>query len=200
MNNREVSMSKAHMIVLSLVGEKPMHGYQIGQLVDQLRLPLWAGITLPAIYKAIQTLEKKKYIRGEEVRESNNPPKMVYHLEAKGRKYLAETVRGYLREVDKHGHDWWFTLMFAKGAIKKSELLELIKTRISFIEEMGKLKKEKKEQMWVLDMDKVPFVHLHMMNLGERCAKMELESLHELYDDIASCNHDCFFVDEGEQQ
>jgi DNA-binding PadR family transcriptional regulator len=191
-------MSKAHMIVLSLVGEKPMHGYQIGQLVDQLRLPLWEGITLPAIYKAIQTLEKKKFIRGEEVRESNNPPRMVFNLESKGRKYLAEMVRGYLEEVQKHGHEWWFTLIFAKKVMHKAEMLELIKKRMSCIEDIGKLKHERKEMLWPLDKDKVPFVHLHMMALGERCAKMELKSLQEFYDDIASGNHDSFFLAEGE--
>ncbi len=191
-------MSKAHMIVLSLVGEMPMHGYQIGQLVDQFKHPLWAGVTLPAIYKAIQTLETKKYIRGEEVRESNNPPRMVFHLEPKGKKYLAETVRGYLEEVNKHGHEWWFTLMFAKNVMKKSELLELILKRINCIEEIGQIQQERKGLLWPLDKDKVPFVHVHMMTLGGRCAKMELQSLHELYDDISSGNQDNFFLDEGE--
>ena len=191
-------MSKAHLIVLSLIGEMPMHGYQIGQLVDQFKLPLWAGVTLPAIYKAIQTLEKKKYIRGEEVRESNNPPRMVYHLESKGRKYLAEAVRGYLEETGKHGHEWWFTLMFAKKVMKKSEMLQLIDKRIGCIEHFGKIKQERKELMWTLDKDKVPFIHMHMMALSERCARMELESLRELRADVASGNQDSFFLSEEE--
>jgi len=130
-------MSKAHMVVLSFISGVPMHGYQIGQMVDQFCLPRLAGITLPAIYKAIQTLEKNKFIRGEEMREGNNPPRMVFHINPKGKKYLSEIVLGYLKENKKHGHDWWFALMFAKGALKKSEMLEIIRLRIAGMEEFG---------------------------------------------------------------
>ncbi|PKN71147.1 MAG: hypothetical protein CVU50_10475 [Candidatus Cloacimonetes bacterium HGW-Cloacimonetes-3] len=191
-------MSKAHMVVLSFISEKPMHGYQIGQIVDQFLLPRLAGITLPAIYKAIQTLEKNKCIRGEEMREGNNPPRMVFHLNPKGRKYLAEIVRGYLKEDKKLGHEWWFTLMFAKGVMEKQELLALINKRISSIKEFGHMKKERKDCHGMMDMDKLPFIHKHLMALGDRYATMELQSLQELYDDIATGNHDNFFLSEGE--
>ena len=192
-------MSKAHMVVLSFISGTPMHGYQIGQMVDQYCLPKRAGITLPAIYKAIQTLEKNKYIRGEEMREGNNPPRMVFHLNPKGEKYLKEIVRGYLSENVKPGHEWWFTLMFAKKALKKSELLELIEKRIVFVKEIGHLKKEKKEFLWSVHQDQIPFIHKHMMTLGAGFAKAELRALKELYDDIAQDDHTEFFLNEGDK-
>jgi DNA-binding PadR family transcriptional regulator len=191
-------MSKAHMVVLSFIGGTPMHGYQIGQMVDQFCLPRLAGITLPAIYKAIQTLEKNKYIRGEEMREGNNPPRMVFHLNPKGEKYLKEIVRGYLNDNKKPGPEWWFTLMFAKQALTKTELLELIKKRIVCIEEIGHLKKDKKEFLWTFNQDQIPFIHKHLMILGDSYAKAELQALKNLYEDITGEDHNEFFLPEGD--
>jgi DNA-binding PadR family transcriptional regulator len=177
-----------------------MHGYQIGQMVDQFCLPGLAGITLPAIYKAIQSLEKSKYIRGEEMREGNNPPRMVFYLNPKGKKYLSEIVHGYLNDNMKPGHEWWFALMFARQVINRTELMALIQQRINCMEEMGSLIKEKKVFPCSVDIDKLPFIHKHLMVMGNAYAKAELQALKNLYDDIVNNQHEEYFLAEGEAQ
>ena len=95
-------MSKAHLVVLGFVHKRPMYGYLIGQIVEEQKFPVWAGIKLPSIYKAMQTLEEKKYISGEQVSEGNNPPRTVYSLTPAGDKYFHELVENYLNDPDQH--------------------------------------------------------------------------------------------------
>ncbi|MDY0151922.1 MAG: PadR family transcriptional regulator [Candidatus Cloacimonas sp.] len=191
-------MSKAHMVVLSFLKAKPMYGYQIGQMVEQLGLPRWTGITLPAIYKAMQTLEKQQHIRGEEMREGNSPPRMVYHLNSKGKEYLRKTVQGYLTDIQLMDRDWWFALLFAQHNIGKDELLEAVNNRIKQMKEFQNNKPHGKACPKAIFGDNLPFVHNHLMSLGTRFVRAELLSLSELAKDIESGEHSEYFMIKGD--
>lgn len=190
-------MSKAHMVVLSFLKDKPFHGYQIGQLVEQLKLPSWTGITLPAIYKAMQNLEKTKHIRGEEMREGNNPPRMVYHLNQKGREYLRQIVCEYLNGNTPWDRDWWLALHFADQAITKKEMLSAIENRINKLKDVVKLKREHIRNIPEELKSRLPFVHSHLLALSMRYMRSELRTLEELKWDIQSGEHDAFFLPES---
>ncbi|MDD2229920.1 MAG: PadR family transcriptional regulator [Candidatus Cloacimonetes bacterium] len=187
-------MSKAHMVVLSFLKVKPFHAYQIGQLVEQLALPRWTGVTLPAIYKAMQTLEKQKYIRGEEMRVGTSPPRMVYHLNAKGRQYLQKTVIGYLNDTQLTDRDWWLALFFAQQNTSKAELLNAIEQRILRLKEVQKKKRDIQDCPTTILGEDLPFVHHHLMELGLGYIRAELRSLCALQKDIQSDEHDGFFI------
>lgn len=191
-------MSKAHMVVLSFLKDKPLHGYQMGQIVEQLKLPGWVGITMPAIYKAMQALEKSKHIRGEEMREGNNPTRTVYHLNPKGREYLKQIVSKYLDGNEMLDRDWWLALHFASGCLTRSELLKVIAKRIARLKEV---EKTKKNCLNLLDpglKEKLPFVHSHLLTLGVRYLRAEQRTLEELCKDIESGIHTEFFLPEGD--
>ncbi len=190
-------MSKAHMVVLSFLKAKPLHGYQMGQIVEQLKLPGWVGITMPAIYKAMQALEKSKHIRGEEMREGNNPPRTVYHLNPKGREYLKQIVGKYLDGNEMLDRDWWLALHFASGCLSREELLSIIAKRISRLKEVEKLKKNCMQDIDPGQRDKLPFVHNHLLALGIRYLKAEQRTLEELSKDIEMGGHAEFFLPEG---
>lgn len=193
-------MSKAHMVVLSFLKDKPLHGYQMGLIVDQLKLPGWVGITMPAIYKAMQALEKSKHIRGEEMREGNNPPRTVYHLNPKGREYLRQIVTNYLAGNEMLDRDWWLALHFASGCLTRSELLAAIGKRLSRLKEVEKLKKNCIQNLDPEIKDKIPFVHAHLLALGVRYLRAEQRTLDELTRDIESGAHSVFFITQGEHK
>jgi len=190
-------MSKAHMVVLSFLKDKPLHGYQMGQIVEQLKLPGWVGITMPAIYKAMQSLEKSKHIRGEEMREGNNPPRTVYHLNPKGREYLRQIVNKYLAANEMLDRDWWLALHFATGCLSRSEMVEAISRRIIRLKEVEKIKANCIKQIPGELMDKLPFVHAHLLALGVRYLRAEQRTLEELKKDIVSGAHEDFFWQAG---
>jgi len=195
-----VDMSKANMVVLSLLSAAPMHGYQIGNLVDHIGLPHWTGITLPAIYKAIQALDKAKYISGTEMREGNNPPRMVFELMPKGKELLREILRRRLAECNDLDKDWWLALMFAQQAMTKTEMLHVIACRIQKLQNLYPGSQSCEELSWPGHSQAMPFVHKHLVSLGERSRNAEMQTLQELEEDIKSDTHNEFFALEGDSK
>jgi DNA-binding PadR family transcriptional regulator len=37
-------MSKPQLVVLSFLKRQPMYGYKIGQIVEEMKMSVWAGI------------------------------------------------------------------------------------------------------------------------------------------------------------
>jgi DNA-binding PadR family transcriptional regulator len=200
LDSKGVWMSKAHMIVLSFVGTQPMHGYQIGQLVEQYDLPHWTGITLPSIYKAMQSLERSDYIRGVEMREGNNPPRKVYHLTPGGKRYLQRIVCGYLGEFRSQDLDWWMALFFAAKTMRRSEMVSLLEDRIGKLKQAIRFKQSQLNKGEQPGSEILPFVYSHLLALGIRFIRAELKTLQELVAEIDSGARDDFFIGEGDDK
>ncbi len=185
-------MSKAHMIVLGFLNEMPMYGYRIGQIVESKKFAVWTGIKLPSIYKAMQTLEQKGYIAGEQMVEGNNPPRMVYQLNDEGRKYLSKLVISFLNGSDVGDRDFWLALSFAKKLITRKQLKKATEARILSIKwhfendfacKCEEMIKEKK----------IPVIHRFLVKNGDQHFKAELSSLEELFEQINDSEYDEFF-------
>lgn len=187
-------MSKAHMLVLGFLKEKPFHGYQIGQVVEQMHFPHGSGITLQAIYKAIQALQKSGKIVGSELREGSNPPKMVFHLNNKGRAYLRQLIVEFLSKSDHPGPDWWLALHFSRQLFTKEELLEIIGRRMAWLKEQGKRPNHGKLMEIVGLKEHLPFVHKFAETLCKRYQKAELKTVQELLSAIHNGENDDFFI------
>lgn len=187
-------MSKAHMLVLGFLKEKPFHGYQIGQVVEQMHFPHGSGITLQAIYKAIQSLQKSGKIVGSEIREGTNPPKMVFHLNNKGKIYLKQLIMEFLGKTDSPGPDWWLALHFSGQIFSKEELVEIISRRIAQFRDLAKGHKHPDLQDNEELRGNLPFVHEYAKTLCSRHLKSELKTMQELLSAIRKGENDDFFI------
>ena len=187
-------MSKAHMLVLGFLKEKPFHGYQIGQVVEQMNFPHGSGLTLQAIYKSIQSLQKSGRISGTETREGNNPPKTVYHLNSKGRLYLKQLIEGFLAKADSLDPDWWLALLFSRQMFSKEEFIGIINKRISGCKELQKRRSRSHSADKVELRKKLPFVHEYMIKLCKRHQRAELQTMQELLATVRTGAHDDFFI------
>lgn len=192
-------MAKPQLVVLGFLAKKPMHGYQIGQIVEEMKLHIWAGIKLPSIYKALQTLESRKFIRGEQVTEGNNPPRTVFHVNPKGLKLLREMILEELVNHDLLPMDWWMLVSFSQKAVTKAELLHALDKRLELVKSISKNERKSKCDE-LLETGELPFVMRHIQSLGSRHHKAESQTLTELRDDILSGSHDEFFLSEGDEQ
>ncbi len=104
-------MSKVHLVVLGMLNEKPMHGYEFKYYLEERSLEHWSRVNLPAIYKALQSLEDKGHITGKKEVEGNNPPRTVYRITESGRKFLRKMVTNNLMNP-KHKPDFWIAIAF----------------------------------------------------------------------------------------
>ena len=161
-------------------------------------MPVWGGIKLPSIYKALQSLEYSRHIRGEQLTEGNNPPRTVYHLNESGDKLLREMVLSYLLRRETPPYDWWLVLSFAWATVSKAELIRAVELRLEILNTDEQKKKLDRCEKMVQD-HKLPCMMKHIMSLGRRYHSVERQTLGELLDDIRDGNMDDFFCEEGEE-
>ena len=80
-------LTNAELAILSLVAEKPRHGYQIEQLIEERAMRRWTEIGFSSIYRILKKLEKQGYIEGKlGEAQGRGPARMVYHITSTGHK------------------------------------------------------------------------------------------------------------------
>lgn len=191
-------MSKAHMIVLNFLNRRPMYGYQIGQIVEQQRMPAWSGVKLAAIYKSMQNMEKQRYIKGEEQREGNNPPRTVYQITPRGKEHLRQLLIKALADLESFPTDWWMALSMARHSISKADMLQSVDVRLEHLSKVTMKKCKEAEHFKDLDEVDRPFMFEEAMALGRMWIKDEIKVLESLRQAIIDGKYDDHFYDTGE--
>jgi DNA-binding PadR family transcriptional regulator len=83
-------------VLLSLLAERPLHGYQANAELERREVSDWAGISRPQVYYSIEKLAQLGLVRAYEVRaseiESPGPERRVFQTTAKGRVALADAL------------------------------------------------------------------------------------------------------------
>ena len=181
-------MSKTHLTVLGFLNEKPMYGYEIAQVIKERGMNQWAGINLPSVYKALLTLEEKKYISGKRIAEGNNPPKTVYRLTATGKEYLKKLVEKMLSKP-KTMVDFWLAVAFMLFTIEKKFVLNAID---NLLEKIIKLQKKHSFS----EDKKLPFNYEILRNFGQDMAKENMKILRQLKAELLKPETDKYFPEE----
>lgn len=77
------------MVVLSLLSEGPMHGYQLVSELEKRDVQDWANISRPQVYYSINKLHKKKLIsESKDAEPSQGPDRTKFKINEKGSQAL----------------------------------------------------------------------------------------------------------------
>jgi len=77
----------AELAILSLLAEKPMHGYQIEQTIADRGMREWTELGFSSIYYILDKLKKGGLLESRlEAAEGKGPSKQVFHLSPAGKK------------------------------------------------------------------------------------------------------------------
>src|SRR4029450_8006226 len=98
MLDRELKKGSAELLILSLVEDRPRHGYDIGQLIE-LRSRGVLRFNVASLYPLLYRLEKRGWIRGRWVEKAGQRRRRYYRITGEGRRVLAEQRRGWTRFV-----------------------------------------------------------------------------------------------------
>lgn len=119
-------MTKVDLMVLGLLSDKPMHGYQLKRVLEEKNADLWSEVSTGHIYYTLKKLKKFKYVVEKTIRSGNRPPRHVYSLTDGGNKAL----KTGLDELDVHNQRLFFSLdiviAFAKALSLPAGKLELL--------------------------------------------------------------------------
>ena len=81
------------LVLLSLLAERPMHGYQANAELDRREIRDWAGISRPQVYYSLEKLAHAGLIRSLETNEpATGPERSSFETSAKGRAALADAL------------------------------------------------------------------------------------------------------------
>ena len=81
------------LVLLSLLAERPMHGYEANLELQRRQVQDWAGISRPQVYYSLEKLDRLGLIRAAESDEPQaGPERRVFVTAARGRAALADSL------------------------------------------------------------------------------------------------------------
>jgi len=161
---RKLALTTPDLVLLSLLAERPMHGYQANLELERREIRDWAGISRPQVYYSLEKLARAGMIRASE---SDAPPagpeRSTFETTAKGSAALANALEleEWTMQRERPPFLTWVALSWLArpGAIEKQvqrreeflkrELAREEETLKSVLEEVGH---RYHEAMWMIEL------------------------------------------------
>jgi DNA-binding PadR family transcriptional regulator len=90
---RKLDLTTADLVVLSLLSERPMHGYETNLELERREIRDWAGISRPQVYYSLDKLQSLGFVRAKASKEpAAGPERNVLAATAAGREALADAL------------------------------------------------------------------------------------------------------------
>ena len=94
----EAKRGSAELLILSLVEEDSLHGYEIGRQIE-LRSGGMLTFTLAALYATLYRMEARRWISGRWVEKAGQRRRRHYRITEAGRKVLAAQREDWARLI-----------------------------------------------------------------------------------------------------
>ena len=78
-------MTNLEVVLLGLISERPMYGYEIEKVIREKGIRNWVNIGFLSIYAALKKLESKKLIKSRIEFSDIRPSKNVYSKQKMGK-------------------------------------------------------------------------------------------------------------------
>jgi DNA-binding PadR family transcriptional regulator len=90
---RKPGLTTPDLVLLSLLAERPMHGYQANLELERRQVRDWAGISRPQVYYSLEKLAGLGLIRAANSEDAAaGPERSVFATSARGRAALADAL------------------------------------------------------------------------------------------------------------
>jgi DNA-binding PadR family transcriptional regulator len=91
----QTRLTISDLVILSLLAERPMHGYEVNATLEDRKIRDWAPVSRPQIYYSLDKLTKLRLIRTlADDSPSAGPERRVFETTAPGRDRLADALEG----------------------------------------------------------------------------------------------------------
>jgi len=89
----ETRLTTPDLVILSLLAERPMHGYEVNATLEDRKIRDWAPVSRPQIYYSLDKLTRLGLIRvGADESPAAGPERRVFETTASGRDGLADAL------------------------------------------------------------------------------------------------------------
>jgi len=138
-------MTKNELVVLGLLNETPMHGYQLYHQIEKSNMETWAQANLASIYNTLERLRKAKMVVAKREKPGKMPEREVYHITPKGKLRLSNLVEEAITDQRMPENNFCVGVAFLLGLPKKKalECLEVKKKHVKrVVEHLENLRKD----------------------------------------------------------
>ncbi|HXT14400.1 MAG TPA: PadR family transcriptional regulator [Gemmatimonadaceae bacterium] len=130
---RPAGVTLADLVVLSMLAERPMHGYELWAELERRQVEKWASITKAQVYYSLRKLDAAGHIQAIENDESLGPERRVYKPGDDGRRLLASSL-AHARWATERPPDPFLTWMVLSWQARPRDFQAQIARRRKFIE------------------------------------------------------------------
>jgi DNA-binding PadR family transcriptional regulator len=137
-----LELTTPDLVLLSLLAERPMHGYQANLELERREIRDWASVSRPQVYYSLEKLARKGLIRASEAEEpATRPERSTFETTEKGRTALADALQReeWTTQRDRPPFLTWMALSWQArpGVFRK----QLKKRRKFLLKEIAREKK-----------------------------------------------------------
>jgi DNA-binding PadR family transcriptional regulator len=188
------SLTTPDLVLLSLLAERPMHGYQANALLEFRQIRDWAAVSRPQVYYSLEKLQRLKFLKPADSDDpSAGPEKRVLATTAAGRAALADALEreSWTTERERPPFLTWMALswqaragIFAKQLARRRQFLESEiareeKTLADVLREVGH---PHHEAVWMLTLTLQQMkTELHWLKKVARESKRRQKARHPAY-------------------
>jgi len=137
-----VELTTPDLVLLSLLAERPMHGYQANAELERREIRDWANVSLPQVYYSLKKLKHEGLLRASETSEPlDGPERSTLETTEKGRAALADALEheGWTTQRERPPFLTWMALSWQT---RPGVFLKQLKRRRKFL--LNEIKREKK--------------------------------------------------------
>jgi DNA-binding PadR family transcriptional regulator len=132
---KKLGLTTPDLVLLSLLAERPMHGYQANAELVRREIKDWAGISRPQVYYSLEKLARAGMIRSLDMDEpASGPERSSFATTAKGRAALADALerKDWTTQRDRPPFLTWVALSWQA---RPGVFQEQIRRRQKFLEQ-----------------------------------------------------------------
>ncbi|HWF08912.1 MAG TPA: PadR family transcriptional regulator [Bryobacteraceae bacterium] len=133
------------LVLLSLLAERPMHGYEANTLLEFRKVRDWAGVSRPQIYYSLDKMARGGLIRtvrqGDDSDDAEGPERRVFETTPKGKTALADALErsDWTNQGERPAFLTWMALSWQ---CRPGVFLQQLRARRRFIESELERKRE----------------------------------------------------------
>ena len=128
-----VRLTTPDLVILSLLAERPMHGYEVNATLEDQKIRDWAAVSRPQIYYSLDKLTELGLIRVTATDSpSAGPERRVLETTESGRKWLADALED-AHWTSTHVHQPFLTWLALSWQARPRAFQKQLKQRQNFL-------------------------------------------------------------------
>lgn len=170
----------AKLMLLGLLKQKNLTGYEIKQYLKLSHAESWAGIKTGSIYYALKKMEENNLIKIKSIENTGNRSRTIYSITKKGENYLEKELESTLKKADLNFPSSLYTSLTFLKELPYKKAIKAIDTHIKKLEAELKNWESDKNLKEKINNKPIPDYMKALFKNGSRHIKANIDFLKEI--------------------